>query len=93
MLATAAGVCRRLPTLRVAFARGPVSWAQVRAITLTVHRLPGHLDDAVDGELARLLAATTGDPLGQAQVEPDASCTPWAGPQRPCRPTRHPATT
>lgn len=71
MLATAAGVCRRLPTLHAAFVGGRVSWAQVRAITLAVHRLPAHLDEHVDGELGRVLAATGDDAVGQADVEPD----------------------
>lgn len=71
MLATAAGVCRRLPTLHAAFRDGRVSWAQVRAITLAVHRLPRHLDEGIDGELALVLAATASDPVGQAEVEPD----------------------
>ena len=56
MLLTACGVLRRLPSLRTAFCDdGTVSWAQVRAIVLAVHRLPRVLDDVVDGELARTI--------------------------------------
>jgi hypothetical protein len=61
MLATAARACRRLPTLHAAFGEGRVSWAQVRAVALAVERVPGHLDDAVDAEIAEVLLASDGD--------------------------------
>jgi hypothetical protein len=55
MLATAATMLRRLPTLRAAFQDGTLSWAQVRAVCLAAHRLPSHVDDAVDAALARTI--------------------------------------
>jgi hypothetical protein len=57
MLATAADTLERLPSLRDAFARGDVSWSQVRAVTLRCERLPSHLCDAIDEALARELNA------------------------------------
>lgn len=58
MLLTACGVLRRLPSLRAAFCdQAAVSWAQVRAVVLAVHRLPRTLDELVDGELARTIDA------------------------------------
>jgi hypothetical protein len=58
MLLTAGDTLRRLPSLRDAFlVDGTVSWAQTRAVVLRVHRLPRHLDDAVDHQLARAIAA------------------------------------
>ncbi len=75
MLATAARACRRLPTLHAAFGEGRVSWAQVRALALAVERVPGHLDDLVDAEIAQVLAGTQGDvgthPGDGVPVEPD----------------------
>lgn len=56
MLLTACGVLRRLPSLRAAFCdEASVSWAQVRAVVLAVHRLPRTLDEVIDGELARTI--------------------------------------
>ena len=53
MLLTTCDVLRRLPSLRAAFIdEGSVSWAQTRAIVLTVERVPHHLDDAIDAALA-----------------------------------------
>ena len=58
MLLTACGVLRRLPSLRAAFCdQAVVSWAQVRAVVLAVHRLPRTLDEVIDGELARTIDA------------------------------------
>jgi hypothetical protein len=57
MLATAATMLRRLPSLRAAFHTGAVSWAQVRTVCLATHRLPAHLDDAIDGALAKTIDA------------------------------------
>lgn len=65
MLGTAADVLRWLPTLRLAFARGQVSWGQVRAIVLMVVKLPSHLHDAIDAELAAAIPALE-------DAEPDA---------------------
>ncbi|WP_052667750.1 HNH endonuclease signature motif containing protein [Nitriliruptor alkaliphilus] len=65
MLTTAAAVCRRLPTLRTAFAAGEVSWSQVRAVALKVERTPRHLDDRLDAALARAID-------GAAGADPDA---------------------
>jgi hypothetical protein len=49
MLLTCCAVLRRLPSLRDAFcSAGSISWAQVRAIVLQIHRLPGRLDGALD---------------------------------------------
>jgi hypothetical protein len=65
MLATAAEVCRRLPSLRAAFSAGQVSWAQVRIVALKAERLPRHLDDRVDAALADTISET-------ADADPDA---------------------
>ncbi|WP_157041837.1 HNH endonuclease signature motif containing protein [Nitriliruptor alkaliphilus] len=69
MLTTAAAVCRRLPTLRTAFADGEVSWSQVRAVALKVERSPRHLDDRLDAALARAIDGAAGaDPDALANV-------------------------
>ena len=65
MLGATADVLRWLPSLRLAFRRGEVAWGQVRAIVLMVVKLPAHLHDAIDAELAATIPA-----LGDA--EPDA---------------------
>jgi hypothetical protein len=65
MLATAAEVCRRLPSLHAAFSSGRVSWAQVRVVALKAERLPRHLDDRVDAALAATISET-------ADADPDA---------------------
>jgi hypothetical protein len=65
MLRTTARVLERFPSLRSAFAQGALSWAQVRSLVLTVHRLPGHLDERIDGAIAQGVA-------GAAGAEPDA---------------------
>ncbi|MFW6009985.1 MAG: DUF222 domain-containing protein, partial [Actinomycetota bacterium] len=65
MLGTAADVLRWLPSLRHAFARGAVAWGQVRAVVLAVSKLPSHLHDTIDAELAAAITA-----LGDS--EPDA---------------------
>jgi hypothetical protein len=66
MLMTTCEVLRRLPSLRQAFLTdASVSWAQVRTIVLRVHRLPHHLDDAIDDELARAIRDA-------ADADPDA---------------------
>jgi hypothetical protein len=69
MLQTAARVCRRLPSLRTAFAGGRVSWSQVRAVGLKVDRLPRHLDDRLDAALADAIEGAAGaDPDALARV-------------------------
>lgn len=85
MLLTACDVLRRLPSLRRAFvSTGDVSWSQVRAVALAVHRLPRHLDDRLDAEVARAvrdcvgsdpdaLARTVGQTLASITPEPQAS--------------------
>ena len=66
MLMTTCDVLRRLPSLHAAFSiDATVSWAQLRSIVLQVHRLPRHLDDALDDGIARAIADT-------ATAEPDA---------------------
>jgi hypothetical protein len=66
MLLTTCEVLRRLPSLRAAFlSDGSVSWAQVRSLALRVERLPRHLDDRLDAELARAIEGT-------ADADPDA---------------------
>ena len=64
MHATTADLLERLPSLRQAFRAGQVSWGQVRQVVLEVRRLPAHLHDAIDHELARTIPAT-------ANAEPD----------------------
>ncbi|WP_157041926.1 HNH endonuclease signature motif containing protein [Nitriliruptor alkaliphilus] len=69
MLTCAANVCRRLPSLRAAFAAGEVSWSQVRAVALKVERSPRHLDDRLDAALARAIDGAAGaDPDALANV-------------------------
>jgi hypothetical protein len=69
MLATAATACRRLPSLRAAFGRGRLSWAQVRTVALKIERLPRHLDDRVDAAVADALdAAPDTDPDALVRV-------------------------
>lgn len=69
MLTTAAKVCRRLPSLRSAFSAGEVSWSQVRAVALKVNRVPSHLDDRLDAELARAIDGAAGsDPDALARI-------------------------
>jgi hypothetical protein len=66
MLLTTTEVLRRLPVLRVAFCRsGELSWAQVRAIVLQVHRLPRGLDAALDEGIAHAIERCVG-------ADPDA---------------------
>ena len=65
MLATAAEMLERLPSLREAFAAGQVSWGQVRAVVLATLRLPTHLHDRIDAQLAATIPAL-------ADAEPDA---------------------
>jgi hypothetical protein len=66
MLLTTCEVFERLPSLAAAFLRdGSVSWAQTRAVVLRVQRLPGALDDAIDGELAKAI-------VGGLGADPDA---------------------
>jgi hypothetical protein len=65
MLTTAASACRRLPSLRSAFGRGMVSWAQVRTVALKIEPLPRHLDDRIDAAVAEVVNATT-------DADPDA---------------------
>ncbi len=65
MHATTADLLERLPSLRQAFRHGQVSWGQVRQVVLEVRRLPAHLHDSIDHELARTIPAT-------AKAEPDA---------------------
>lgn len=61
MLLTTCDVLRRLPSLRYAFlSAASVSWAQMRSIVLQVCRLPHHLDERIDLELARAIRDTTG---------------------------------
>jgi hypothetical protein len=69
MLATAATACRRLPSLRTAFGRGRLSWAQVRTVALKIERLPRRLDDRVDAAVADALdAAPDTDPDALVRV-------------------------
>jgi hypothetical protein len=69
MLTTAASACRRLPSLRAAFGRGRLSWAQVRTVALKIERLPRHLDDRVDAAIADALeAAPDTDPDALVRV-------------------------
>jgi hypothetical protein len=66
MLLTTCEVFERLPSLAAAFLHdGSVSWAQTRAVVLRVQRLPGALDDAIDGELAKAI-------VGGLGADPDA---------------------
>ncbi len=65
MHATTADLLEQLPSLRQAFRHGQVSWGQVRQVVLEVRRLPAHLHDRIDHELARAIPAT-------ADAEPDA---------------------
>lgn len=56
MLLTTCDVLRRLPALRDAFVtHATVSWAQLRSVVLQVCRLPHHLDERIDHELARAI--------------------------------------
>jgi hypothetical protein len=71
MLATAARMCGRLPALADAFYAGELSWSQLRAIVLKVHRLPSHLDGRLDAELAKAITATLGDGH-RPDADPDA---------------------
>ena len=65
MLGTTADVLAWLPSLHAAFRRGDVSWGQVRSVVLAAMRLPSHLHDALDAELAATIPALV-------DAEPDA---------------------
>jgi hypothetical protein len=88
MLATAAQACRRLPGVHEAFRAGRLSWAQLRALSLRLQRLPHQHDEAIDAELLQALglAGERPDPdslLCVVSLVLDAYERPATGEERP----------